>query len=610
MEQKRCYSCMRLKNRSPLCEHCGYDDRRVNRSHQLPRGTVLKDQYIVGKVLGQGGFGITYMGWDKNLDTPVAIKEYYPNGVVRRDATSSHAVVSEGGNSEKIFQENRKRFLREAQVMAKLGGISGIVRVQNLFQENETAYIVMEYLQGQTLKDYVKNVGGKLTAAQTFALLRPVMSVLHKIHLENTVHRDISPDNIMLTYGGKATLLDFGAAREVHDAAVDKNLTVSTMAIFKRGYAPLEQYESHGALGPWTDVYAMCGTIYYCLKGEAPPEVHDRLLKKMTLAWDTVPGLTAGQRAVLDKGMALLPEDRIGSMEDLERALFDEEFATTLIEVEKPDPVQPPPKPKKWIPAAVVAVAAVVAAALLIPKLTAAPEKPDPEVPSQTVSVRQETPAPIQTAPSETQAALETTVPPATVPPTTEPKPIVSLKAGQLIRFGSYEQDNNSGNGAEDIQWQVLKVEDGKALLHSVQGLDCRKFHGSQTNVGWDTCELRQWLNGLFLQRAFDEREQAALAAPNSYPISDKVFLLTVGEAELYYPSRSDRVCVPTDYSCAQGTYRNMTSGGAWWWLRSEYVWDDAPEVDSDGTVSKSRVNGENGTVRPAVWVDMSQLSG
>lgn len=322
MDLKRCYGCMKLKTQSPLCEHCGFNENVENLPHQLPMGTVLRDQYLVGKVLGQGGFGITYMGWDQNLEIPIAIKEFYPNGVVSRECTHSLAVMAGGENTVAMFQSNRERFLREARALGKLRNSSGIVGVHNFFQENDTAYIIMEYVEGVNLKTYINMHRGRLSAADILELLRPVMEALCTVHEMGFVHRDISPDNIMIQPDGSAKLLDFGAVREVQDADVGQDLSQSTEAILKHGFAPMEQYQRRGSLGPWTDVYAMCATIYYCLTGRVPPDAPARLLENARIDWRCISGLTDKQAAALEQGMALLPKERSSSMAELNAQLF------------------------------------------------------------------------------------------------------------------------------------------------------------------------------------------------------------------------------------------------------------------------------------------------
>lgn len=323
MEQKRCYGCMKLKPENPVCPYCGYDERIPGEPHRLPAGTVLKEQYLVGKVLGQGGFGITYLGWDLYLDIPVAIKEYYPVGVVMRDTTVTMDVVSCTGDEGTRFRNNKERFLREAKMLARFSQVPEIVQVRNFFLSNNTAYIVMEYVEGITLKQFVQDSGGTLGVEQTLSILRPMIEALCKIHKAGLVHRDISPDNIMMLPGGGVKLLDFGAVRDVGEASVDKPLTKSTEAILKQGYAPIEQYQKRGGLGPWTDVYALCATICYCITGEIPPDAPERLLGYEDLNLkEKVPSLSEAQVKALEHGMALRAENRTTSMDALYEELF------------------------------------------------------------------------------------------------------------------------------------------------------------------------------------------------------------------------------------------------------------------------------------------------
>ena len=345
----RCLGCMKMKENRPVCEHCGYNENVPNYPHQLPIGTVLQNRYTVGKVLGQGGFGITYIGWDNSLDTPVAVKEYYPASLVNRDCHYTREVFCNGEGAEGLFAHNRERFLKEAKILAKLQNVPGIVRVQNLFGENNTAYIVMEYVEGIDLKHYIRLQNRVLTVQEAFAVLRPVMYALSKVHEAELVHRDISPDNIMIQKDGSAKLLDFGAAREVADAEVNKELPQSTEAILKHGFAPMEQYQRRGTLGPWTDVYALCATLYYCLTGKVPADAPERIMGSDNVNWRQIPGLTEQQIQTLEKGLALLPENRIRTMRELHAGLFGQ-TATGFTQVQKEEPKPEPekkPEPKK-----------------------------------------------------------------------------------------------------------------------------------------------------------------------------------------------------------------------------------------------------------------------
>lgn len=328
---------MQLKNTRPLCEHCGYNENIDNLPHQLPIGTRLQDCYEVGKVLGQGGFGITYIGWDHGRNVPVAIKEFYPNGVVNRESGVTKSLAVSATDGLEIFRRNKERFLQEAHTLARLSSVAEIVHVYSLFEENNTAYIIMEYLKGVDLRRYIRMVGGKLSPELTFAILQPVMVALQKVHEEDMVHRDISPDNIMLMDDGSAKLLDFGSAREVLDADPEQYQNRSTEAVLKHGFAPMEQYQRNGTLGPWTDVYSLAATIYYCMTGRVPADAPNRIMDGEQIPWNQIPGLTPEQVKALEKAMELLPKDRTRSVRELELALCGEE---------KPKP-KPEPQPKK-----------------------------------------------------------------------------------------------------------------------------------------------------------------------------------------------------------------------------------------------------------------------
>ena len=356
LETKRCYGCMEQTDRE-VCPRCGWSAGWNNASHQLPVGTLLKEQYLVGRVLGQGGFGITYLGWDTVLDTPVAIKEFYPRELVTRDHTMSTSVMVYTNEMGPAFTAGRDRILREAKALAMLRGIPQIVGVQNCFNANGTAYIIMEYVRGMDLVRYVQQRGGRLTMAQTLQFLVPVMDALEKVHKQGLIHRDISPDNIMLDMEGNAKLLDFGAVRSVEAPDLDAELSHSTEAIVKHGFAPTEQYRSRGSLGPWTDEYALCATIWFCLTGSPPPDALSLSMEDEVLERSAVPGLTDAQWEALRKGMSPRARDRFGDLALLRQALLGQTSPTSA----KPE------KEKKKKKGGLVAgiIAAVLTLALL-----------------------------------------------------------------------------------------------------------------------------------------------------------------------------------------------------------------------------------------------------
>jgi serine/threonine protein kinase len=324
---------MHLSGQLQRCSHCGSVQTGYPAlPHHLPVGTVLSDRFYVGAVLGQGGFGITYIGRDVVLDMRVAIKEYYPSGFVNRNTTHSRDVYANTGSPQEVFDKGKDRFLEEARTIAKFSGETGIVGVRHFFNENNTAYIVMDFLEGMTLKEFIgKN--GILPIDDLLSRIIPIMSALTKIHDQGLIHRDISPDNIMLTGDGSLILLDFGAARTMSDLD-EKSLSV----LLKPGYAPEEQYRSRGAQGSWTDVYALCATIYKCITGITPDDATQRIFTNEVKApSDLGIRITAAQEAALLKGMAVLQKNRYQSIDDLIAGLFSSAEQSKIYEVPAAD---------------------------------------------------------------------------------------------------------------------------------------------------------------------------------------------------------------------------------------------------------------------------------
>lgn len=322
-EAKRCPHCMAENTPdAAVCTRCGAEMGARNAPHQLPVGAVLAGRYRVGCCIGEGGFGITYAGWDETLDMKVAVKEYYPAGNVNRYNTQSLSVEATGAESSAFFERGKKRFLDEARTLAKFAYSANIVGVRDCFFENNTAYIVMEFLEGESLSQYLRE-HGPMPFAQALALLDPVMAALEGIHAKGLIHRDISPSNLMLLDGGGVKLLDFGTARDASPAG-ERSLSV----VLKPGYAPEEQYTTRGAQGPWSDVYAMSATLYRMITGQTPENALNRmpsdpLPAPSALGADIAP---AQERALLH-GMAIHASSRIQSMAELRTALRDGEAA-------------------------------------------------------------------------------------------------------------------------------------------------------------------------------------------------------------------------------------------------------------------------------------------
>ena len=266
----RCINCFEeYQAGMQVCPTCGYKDGDTPKElyHIFP-GLVLNDRYIIGEVLGFGGFGITYKAWDRKLDTVVAVKEYYPSGIVNR-VPGTKEVVIYAQKRTREFELGKDRFLNEARNMAKFNSEKNIVNVFEFFEENNTAYIVMEYLRGITLSQHLHEHGA-VNIDYGIEVTNAVCNALSKLHAEGIIHRDISPDNIFLCNDGAIKLIDFGAARFANDE--NKKMTI----ILKPGFAPPEQYEKINKQGPWTDIYALGATLYYIITGVKPEESTNR----------------------------------------------------------------------------------------------------------------------------------------------------------------------------------------------------------------------------------------------------------------------------------------------------------------------------------------------
>ena len=399
-----------------VCPECGRPYGSVKaESFALKPGTILDGKYLVGEMLGQGGFGITYIGFDLLLEQKVAIKEYYPmsTGMVSREGHST-VVWSSAMMGKTGTQKGFDSFLKEARKMAKLGGIPGVVGVKSVFIQNETAYIVMDFIEGETLlKKLQKN--GPMDFDSCIRLMTPIMQSLAEVHKHGIIHRDISPDNIMVQSDGKLILLDLGAAKDLDIQGKDGNVQSSQM-VAKHGFSPVEQYGQAGKIGPWTDVYAMAATIYYCCTGVLPPSATDRTIG------DTLtcrPRLTKEQFDVLAFCMSVLPQKRPQNMDALLQIVTHPAGKTPPVrDVPKTEPVRPetrnlqPPKPDpgrplpKWLIPGIAAAVAVIALIISVgsggKKSSPAPSVKAPA--AQTVATE---PAP--TAPMEvrTMAAAE-----------------------------------------------------------------------------------------------------------------------------------------------------------------------------------------------------------
>ena len=352
-----CYNCF-TPQESPEgpCPYCGFDLAENVKKFPvaLRAGTVLGDRYIVGRVLGQGGFGITYLAFDTQLQAKVAVKEYMPNDIATRigGTTVSVAMATKADD----FTYGAERFQEEARTLAKFIGHPNVAGVSSYFDENDTSYFVMDYIEGISFKNYIANAGGKVSVDEVLNVMIPVLRALTAVHAEGFIHRDVTPDNIYISKDGNVKLLDFGSARY---SIGDKSKSLDV--ILKVGYAPKEQYTRRGRQGPYTDVYSCAACFYAALTGVLPPESLERL-EEDTL----VPVSQAGidipdwlDRAIL-KGLAVQPEDRFQSAAEFLDAIENQ----LLVDVPGAAPAAAQPAQKKSKAPVIAAVAALLAVAV------------------------------------------------------------------------------------------------------------------------------------------------------------------------------------------------------------------------------------------------------
>lgn len=310
-----CSRCMREMEEDGICQHCGLDnDEAENSAPALEMHTLLGSRYQLGSVIGSGGFGITYAAWDEKLWIPVAVKEYYPGEWVTRDCTVTDTVTVRQ-EFRRDYLIGKERFLRESRVLAMLQEIPGIVKVYDSFEENRTAYIVMEYVHGVTVDTYVKEQG--IPHGKIVQMMRQPIEALAAVHKQGVLHRDITPNNMLVQEDGSIKLIDFGAAARIGQQGSTIMLT--------QHYAPVEQYDSdNGLLGPWTDVYGISATLYALLTGEEPQESVTRLHRDNLKSMDRQkPEMRKYQRRAIQNGLVVQPDRRTQSMEEFRSELYN-----------------------------------------------------------------------------------------------------------------------------------------------------------------------------------------------------------------------------------------------------------------------------------------------
>ena len=359
-----------------VCPHCGYDaETTEERFDQLKPGSLLRERFTVGRPLGRGGFGITYIAWDNSLQRKVAIKEYLPKGMALRD--QGNTTITYDSETKEAFLRGVEKTIEESRKLAGFTDLESVVNVYDCFKENGTAYIVMEVLKGENVKEKISREG-PASFEETLRIMTPVLKTLGAVHKAGLIHRDISPDNIFICENGRIKLLDFGSAR-VADNSDERSRSI----VLKHGYAPKEQYTSKGRQGPYTDIYAVCATIYKMLTGITPVDSLERIADEDELQdISELVKIPAPAAKAIMKGMSVNAADRIQSAEELLEKLsekedkrvsayYDEEETVTLY-VPKPAPAVIPDEP---VPASEIAAAGGLNKMVSESKAKAAPKQ-------------------------------------------------------------------------------------------------------------------------------------------------------------------------------------------------------------------------------------------
>lgn len=328
----RCFSCFReFDDKYDICPFCGEvrNDNPTEPIHLYP-GTVLAGRYVLGKAVGSGGFGIIYKAWDMKFETIVAVKEFFASRLMTRAAGEKRVIINKKTAAE--FEYRKMRFLAEARNMAKFGNHRSIPNVFEFFEENGTAYIVMELLVGMPLNEYLAEKGGKVEPSFALYVANEVGNALVSLHEKGIIHRDVAPDNIYICSDKdiKIKLLDLGAAKlaDSTDNVID--------IILKPGYSPVEQYDNTKSIGSWTDVYALGATLYVMLTGVKPEESTNRKIEDTVLPpHKTDPSIPENLSNAVMKAMAVEKHMRFKTVAEFLKAINGEKKVLSLAKEKK-----------------------------------------------------------------------------------------------------------------------------------------------------------------------------------------------------------------------------------------------------------------------------------
>ena len=520
--RKICLRCMRKSDEPEMCPYCGHEKTGQRTwSKALAPGTVLNNKILIGNILGKGGYGITYIGYDMLLEYRVAVKEFFPDEMVDRAPDEKTVLVLDEVNGEE-YQKETAAYLREARILAEFSKFPGIVAIKDLFYENNTGYLIMEYLETGNLRKYIDTKGGWIPVEETIELMEPVINILGKLHKSGLIHRDISPDNIMMDNDGSVKLIDFGGSRK---------LGMANQQVFlgKWGYAPIEQMLSKiSEQGPWSDIYSICATLYCMITGDVPQSSYERNEKDELIPIDqyTVQIDKRLAKAIM-KGLSLEAKDRQQSVEELYHDIYNR----------YPDEKQEMAPNTKERPVILRdAIGRIWMGEYPMNEVTGS------QVTSDIIyaEYNQDNVCQIGDDKYLRMPVTETVVENSNVLGVIKTMKAVSETTG--YRYFKFNQ----------LPWRIVEKRGRRITLESEYVIDYRPYDQDKylkmsdkeiskvkSGIFWESSKIREWLNSVFIRRAFNEKEKQKLqvttvrtivSAFSEKTTYDKVYLPAIEE--------------------------------------------------------------------------------
>ncbi|MBR4207455.1 MAG: serine/threonine protein kinase [Lachnospiraceae bacterium] len=520
---KICLRCMRVSEEPDICPFCGYEKKGQHTwSKALAPGTILNNKILIGNILGKGGYGITYIGYDMLLEYRVAVKEFFPDEMVDRAPDEHTVLVLDAVNAEE-YEKETKAYLREARILAEFSKFPGIVAVKDMFYQNNTGYLIMEYLESGNLRKYIDSHDGWLPVDEALKLMEPVISILGRLHKSGLIHRDISPDNIMLDEDGTIKLIDFGGSRKI-------GIANQQVFLGKWGFAPLEQMLSKvSEQGPWTDIYGICATLYCMMTGDIPQSSFERNEKDELIdIADYTIQIDKKIAGAIMKGLSMKPQDRQQSIDELYRDLYgvypDEKDARVQSSGSLEPHVLRDGDGRLWF--GEYPMNEITGASVTSDLIYAEYDKDD-----------------VAVIGGERYLRL----------------PVVRNKENEMDIFSMMRGGRQETEISEFryfkfnmLSWRVVASRGDRVTLQSEYIIDYRAFDQQKylkmndkeisrikTGIYWEKSKIREWLNSVFVRRTFREEERSLLQVTKvSTPVSalserityDKVYLPSIEE--------------------------------------------------------------------------------